>query len=161
MPVYMIRAGENGPVKIGVTDDVGKRLRNMQTGNSERLSVLRVFEGSADEERRLHARFLSLRLRGEWFHFSPELLDDLGLVEIPTLVAAPEPEPIIVRDNPVLFTAAEIEERGRRIGISIATICERAKIALSTFYRWRSGDTEPRLDVYGRLKDVTEPPVAA
>jgi hypothetical protein len=36
-------------------------------------------------------------------------------------------------------------------------LCDRAGIALSTFYRWRAGVTEPRLDVYRRLEAASEP----
>jgi hypothetical protein len=83
MPVYMIQAGgEHGPVKIGVTDDVEKRLIGMQTGNHLRLAVMRLFEGGPVEERALHQRFDDLRLNGEWFSFSKAMLGDLGLVEV-------------------------------------------------------------------------------
>jgi hypothetical protein len=81
MPVYMIRAGEHGPVKIGWTDDVGNRLRIMQIGNHEKLVVIRLFEGGETEEAALHKRFADQHLRGEWHHFSKAMLGDVGLVE--------------------------------------------------------------------------------
>ncbi|HEY6254511.1 MAG TPA: GIY-YIG nuclease family protein [Xanthobacteraceae bacterium] len=86
MPVYMIQAGgEHGPVKIGVTDDVEKRLIGMQTGNHQRLVVLRLFEGGAAEERLLHERFADHRLDGEWFSFSKQMLSDVELTEMTAL----------------------------------------------------------------------------
>jgi len=83
MPVYMIRAGEHGPVKIGHATDVAGRLYDLQSGNHERLTVLRVFDGGAAEEARLHERFADLHLHGEWHSFSKAMLGDVGLVELP------------------------------------------------------------------------------
>jgi transcriptional regulator with XRE-family HTH domain len=60
-----------------------------------------------------------------------------------------------------LLTPAQIEARAKEAGLSLVELCERAGIALSTFYRWRSGDTEPRLDVYRRLEAASEPPKVA
>jgi hypothetical protein len=83
MPVYMIQAGgEHGPVKIGVTDDVEKRLIGMQTGNHQPLVLIRLFEGGPNEERALHQRFADLRLNGEWFSFSKQMLGDVGLIDM-------------------------------------------------------------------------------
>lgn len=75
MPVYLIQAGETGPVKIGWAKRPEARLRELQTGNGERLRILRLFEGSRIDEARLHAAFAARRLYGEWFDFSPEMLD--------------------------------------------------------------------------------------
>lgn len=79
MPIYVVRAGEHGPVKIGFTKDVASRLVKMQADNHERLTILGVFTGGAAEELALHRRFAGHRLRGEWFSFSPAMLGDLGL----------------------------------------------------------------------------------
>lgn len=81
MPVYLIRAGETGPVKIGHGKDVLRRLANLQIGSSEKLTLLRVLVGGADEEAALHHRFRHLHARGEWFSFTPDMLGDLGLVD--------------------------------------------------------------------------------
>jgi transcriptional regulator with XRE-family HTH domain len=60
-----------------------------------------------------------------------------------------------------LLTPAEIEARAKEAGLSLAELCERAGIALSTFYRWRSGDTSPSVNVYRRLEAASEPPKVA
>ena len=41
-----------------------------------------------------------------------------------------------------VLTPDEIEKRAERLGVSMAVACERAGIALSTFYRWKTGATE-------------------
>ncbi len=79
MPVYLIRAGTRGPVKIGYSDDVPSRLMKMQADNHARLTVLRVLEGGLAEEAMLHARFTGSRLHGEWFRFSKVMRGDLGM----------------------------------------------------------------------------------
>ena len=81
MPVYMIRAGEHGPVKIGWSENVVGRLSKMRTDNHETLTVLRIFEGGPEEERQLHSRFADLHLHGGWHSFSLAMLGDVGLVE--------------------------------------------------------------------------------
>jgi len=43
--VYFVQAGEGGPIKIGVTRDIGGRLRTLQTGNPYRLRLLALIHG--------------------------------------------------------------------------------------------------------------------
>ena len=73
--IYVIQAGgEDGPVKIGLTYDPEKRLAELQTGNPEILTLLRVLEGDAAREAEIHSMFSHLKIRGEWFHFAPRML---------------------------------------------------------------------------------------
>lgn len=75
MAVYFAQAGAGGPVKIGTTDDVQGRLRELQCGCPQELILLREINGSRATEAWLHRRFSALRLRAEWFHFHDEMLD--------------------------------------------------------------------------------------
>jgi hypothetical protein len=43
------------------------RLKELQTGCPEHLTVFTYFPGSLEDERRLHRTFDLLRYRGEWF----------------------------------------------------------------------------------------------
>jgi hypothetical protein len=72
--IYFIRAGYSGPVKIGRADDPRSRLEYLQTGHYETLEIVRSLTGDFREERWLHQEFANLRIRGEWFHFSPDML---------------------------------------------------------------------------------------
>lgn len=74
MPIYIIRAGDNGPVKIGKADDVELRRADLQTGHHETLHIIRVIDTADHTEAALHRRFAQHRIRGEWFHFDPEML---------------------------------------------------------------------------------------
>jgi hypothetical protein len=67
--IYFIQAGRTGDIKIGWTKtDAGKRLKELQTGNSKRLRVLGFIpESDRDDEKALHKRFREFRQSGEWF----------------------------------------------------------------------------------------------
>jgi hypothetical protein len=102
MPVYFIRSGETGPVKIGWADEVEKRRRQLQTSHYEPLCVIRVIEGARSLERWLHERFAGWRLHGEWFQFHADML----ATEPPKLGEAPAKRPKKER-LPVVSWAAE------------------------------------------------------
>lgn len=73
--LYFIEAGPGGPIKIGVTDDLSARLKQLDTGCPFELSVLATFPGTEIHEAALHAKFSHLLLKGEWFASAPELVD--------------------------------------------------------------------------------------
>lgn len=74
MPTYIIRSGETGPVKIGRSGDVAKRLIDLQICNPETLSVVRIIDTPFDSEPAFHARFAHKSLHGEWFEFDAEMM---------------------------------------------------------------------------------------
>jgi hypothetical protein len=75
--VYFIQAVNGGPVKIGWTSDekFQNRLSGLQTGNPYRLQVIGTMEGDQQVERSLHKQFQHLRLCGEWFENTDELME--------------------------------------------------------------------------------------
>lgn len=79
MAVYLIRCGENGPVKIGRAADPADRLAELQIAHWETLRIVRVWEGDAAEEAALHLQFADLRIRGEWFSFSRSMISGVNL----------------------------------------------------------------------------------
>lgn len=74
--VYFI-GGAEGPVKIGSTVDVVKRLATLQTAHPQPLSVLATSRGGIAVEREYHQRFAAFRLRGEWFERAPEVATEM------------------------------------------------------------------------------------
>jgi transcriptional regulator with XRE-family HTH domain len=50
------------------------------------------------------------------------------------------------------LTPQEIEAAAVAAGISMAEVCRRARVAPSTFSRWKAAKTEPTLGVYRRLR---------
>jgi hypothetical protein len=70
--IYMIQRGKQ--VKIGYSVDPRGRLRQLQTGNPERLSLLGVKGGDLAEERYWHNHLKRYRIgSSEWFEFSDEI----------------------------------------------------------------------------------------
>lgn len=70
--VYFI-ASERGPIKIGIAVNPQDRLRGLQTGHHEKLSLLATCPGGMEREKEYHARFKAYRINGEWFERSPEI----------------------------------------------------------------------------------------
>lgn len=71
--VYFIRSGKRGAIKIGWAKDVSKRLRILQTGSAEELSLIGAIPGGKRLERQIHERFAADRLTGEWFKPTAEV----------------------------------------------------------------------------------------
>ena len=75
--IYFIQSYD-GAVKIGITDDVSRRLKQGQTWHHTKLRVVKLIENaSLKKERELHERFSEYRLDNdggdEWF--TEEVLD--------------------------------------------------------------------------------------
>lgn len=80
--MYFIRAGREGPVKIGWASsqaNAGKRLSALQTGSPTRLILVGLRPGSQADEKALHERFRQHRIGGEWFWPHSELLQEIGV----------------------------------------------------------------------------------
>jgi len=72
--VYFLQSGQDGPIKIGYTTDIQKRIKALQTAHPFPLKLLLVINGNVDDESKLHKKFNSLRLCGEWFSPDEKLL---------------------------------------------------------------------------------------
>ena len=99
--IYFIRAGLSGPVKIGKADNIDDRLAALQTAHYEVLSVIRAIDGSYPQESWLRRRFADFWIRGEWHHFSPDMLT----IEVPAdTMTQPVGVSAILRDGPTPST---------------------------------------------------------
>jgi hypothetical protein len=67
---YAISDAAGDQVKIGFTQNVGRRLKGLQTGHHVDLHVLWQGAGGAAMEAHLHTRFARRHIRGEWFDFT-------------------------------------------------------------------------------------------
>lgn len=70
---YFVQREITGLVKIGNTLNMPTRLRALQCGSPDILRVLRTVRGNRESE--FHERFSHLRMHGEWFKASSELLE--------------------------------------------------------------------------------------
>lgn len=78
-------------VKVGFTNNVERRLRDLQTGNPDPIVLIAKIRSSSEAyralERDLHTRLKNHRVRGEWFDSYPEVrsivIDHFGEVFVP------------------------------------------------------------------------------
>jgi DNA-binding NtrC family response regulator len=74
--IYFIQAGENGPIKIGVTGgEVCERVKQLQTASPYKLNLIAIENGFKDAEIILHNKFKHLRMEGEWFGPGDDLVE--------------------------------------------------------------------------------------
>lgn len=71
MSVYFVQRGKTGPVKIGRSGNVPRRVQSLQGAHADVLTVRLVINGA--DEQATHRHFSALRIRGEWFRFAGEL----------------------------------------------------------------------------------------
>ncbi|MEW9855948.1 GIY-YIG nuclease family protein [Novosphingobium sp. M1R2S20] len=71
--VYFIQAA-SGPIKIGVSGNPQSRLKNLQVGSAEKLTLLATVPGGRFTEEQIHQRLIAHRLHGEWFSPHAEVL---------------------------------------------------------------------------------------
>ncbi len=79
MYLYFIQAGGiEGPVKIGLSLDVERRIMELQVGNDKQLRLLKSLEIPDKTAKRVegefHYFFRHTGLRGEWFQPTPFML---------------------------------------------------------------------------------------
>jgi DNA segregation ATPase FtsK/SpoIIIE-like protein len=72
--VYILKAGSDH-YKVGITADVVKRLKSIQTGNAYKVYVVavRLCKDASKVEKKLHERLAAMSTAGgtEWFELSP------------------------------------------------------------------------------------------
>ena len=69
--VYLIR-GNDGKYKIGIAKTPSQRIKQLQTGNSDKLQLIETYqsENASKIESALHNRYAHVRNEGEWFDLS-------------------------------------------------------------------------------------------
>lgn len=156
MPVYMIRAGGNGPVKIGFSQHSARRLQTLQVGNPERLDLIREVPGDERAELWFHHEFKEFHITGEWFRFHHDMLTALpGSDELCEKIPRNISDVLWTHHYECgLLTARGIESRAKERDLPIAEVCRRANVAQSTFHRWKTGESGLTIGTYVKLLDV-------
>jgi hypothetical protein len=73
--VYLLANWDANKFKIGITrGKVEKRLKQLQTGNGEKIEILEVFETEhfLKVEKALHRTYDHKKTKGEWFELTDE-----------------------------------------------------------------------------------------
>lgn|SRR5690554_2916083 len=75
MAVYFIADRRNSLVKIGVSNDRDRRIKQLQTGNPFKLEFMGWIEEDNDHfqiEKKLHQKYSEKRFNGEWFEINQD-----------------------------------------------------------------------------------------
>lgn len=82
MFVYLIRLSENSTYKIGVTKNINKRIKQLQTGNAEEIYLVDKYQSdnAYKIEKALHNFFNYNNKLNEWFDLSIE--DEIRFKEL-------------------------------------------------------------------------------
>ena len=67
--IYLIRNDDTKALKIGIGINPSKRIKQLQTGSSAKLTLIyeREINYASKVERNLHIDYKDYRLEGEWF----------------------------------------------------------------------------------------------
>ena len=71
--VYFIY--DNSNIKIGFTKNIKKRMKELQTSNSNKLMLLGYINGDINKEQFLHNQFKNYQILNEWFKPDQALID--------------------------------------------------------------------------------------
>ena len=66
--LYFIQSDVTGMIKVGRSKDPVKRLKQLQTGNPNKLKLIASFENSGWKEKIIHERLEKWSEQGEWFN---------------------------------------------------------------------------------------------
>ena len=77
---YFIRIRGTGDIKIGKTNRIEGRYRDIDSGVPRGSFLLALYPSDAGHETELKNDFARYRLNGEWFEAGPHLLSYLGLL---------------------------------------------------------------------------------
>jgi hypothetical protein len=82
MYVYLIRCEENNYYKIGITKNIERRLKQIQTGTPDKIYLVEKYESdfSSKIEKALHNYFIYCHRNNEWFELTLE--DELKFLDL-------------------------------------------------------------------------------
>jgi len=79
--IYFVRMENMGPIKIGFTKNVRKRLYSLNTSTPFPLQLLLSYPADEEEEEEIHDGLREIRLNGEWFLPHPFLLKEIEQIK--------------------------------------------------------------------------------
>lgn len=86
MYVYLIRCEENSYYKIGITKNIQKRIKELQTGSSDIIYLVNKYESdfASKIEKGLHNFLGHKRRNNEWFDLTIE--DEVNFIDMCTKI---------------------------------------------------------------------------
>jgi Meiotically up-regulated gene 113 len=112
--IYFMQPTDGGPVKIGYTDNLPTRHKQLEVHYRRPLAVLATMDGDLDTEREIHTRFGHLRLSGskpsrrqpEQFRPGPDLMAFIG-------------RPLLVSPNPDAVEAMQAQRTSKPVRLDL------------------------------------------
>lgn len=80
--IYFVQGLCGGAIKIGYSKQPDVRLKDLQTGYPDTLTILFMLPGDETIEHGLHKEFEFCRLKGEWFRPDPLLIKKIQELKI-------------------------------------------------------------------------------
>jgi hypothetical protein len=118
--VYFVSAIGSNAIKIGFTEDIDSRLRELSTGSPFELLPIAAIFGPATEEYRAHMQLKRHRIRGEWFNDCREVWEYIETHAHFILGRDAEPQYVpLTSDNEPFFDGKEAYH-----GVFIKSIAE-------------------------------------
>lgn len=106
--VYFVQAVDGGPIKIGFSENLGRRIKQLESTYKTPLVLLKTVRGCRKKEAEIHARFSHLRLGNtEQFQPASDLMTFIG-------------RPLLVGANP---DAVEMMESKANLRIYVTFRC--------------------------------------
>lgn len=94
--IYFAQPVGGGPIKIGHSNNVARRVARLSANYGTRLVVLATIEGDREREKVVHERFAHLRI-----HPTEQFRPGLDLLEFIGCPSAAHPDPDTVKELPV------------------------------------------------------------
>lgn len=79
--IYVVGNKEHKVCKIGFSRNVFKRISGIQTGCPFLLEIFCIINGDIATEKKLHKKYASIKLSGEWFKYEGKLKESISKVE--------------------------------------------------------------------------------
>lgn len=89
MYVYAIKDPESGRIKLGISKDPERRVKQLQTGCSSKLELMayRKAENRYKDEAECHRLNSDIHVRGEWFESNASLDGPMGVITLVEVAA--------------------------------------------------------------------------
>lgn len=139
--IYFAQAGDGGAIKIGSSRNAQRRVLSLGNAAHEDISLLGVMSGGTADEFTLHKKFAAHRIRREWFHPAPELLDFIKSHARPL-----ESFPAAMRVESVELTGDRLREWRFRMDWKQWQAAEWFHVQLRTYQGWEAGKRRAHSD---------------
>lgn len=152
--IYFIQS-ERGPVKIGYTLSLSKRLANLRCSSPEQLNVIGTIQGDKAVEKLLHQKFNHLKIEREWFRPEKDLLSFIKEHASSSITSDEEAPPLLPKLDRIFKQIGENIKLARlRRRFSASIVSERAGISRNTLRTIENGNPGVSLGIYARVLHV-------